>query len=152
VKLLVVNCTKLYPSFIVAEDGRRFGNTQMLDHREVKDYAKWLGVVAGRSMLDAFEVALINDGMLMVWPVNEFGEPHPGECDALRIEHYDDGSRIVWEAKVECPHCDGDGHYGLRGEPVDEDDICLNCDGNGYTYGDEFQTDMDGNAVPWPDD
>jgi len=31
---------------------------------------------------------------------------------------------------------------------VEEDDLCLPCDGVGYTTSAEFETDMDGNGLP----
>ena len=146
-KYLVIDRTMVNPILLVVEDGRRFGNTQLLDDRDVPAYAKWLGTVGGRELLDAFEVALINDGMLRVWPVDADGDPLHDECDAVEIRHYDDGSRIVWEAKLRCDTCCGEGHFNLLGEPVEEDDLCPHCDGNGYVTGPEFETDMDGAPV-----
>ncbi len=148
-KYLVIDCTKSFPFQGVVEDaGRHVGNTQMLEWGdELRDYALWVGKVGGRRLLDAFEVQLINDGMLMVWPVDADGEPLHDECDALEIRHYDDGPRILWEAKIECETCCGAGHHNLHGEPVEEDDLCLMCDGNGFTYGPEFETGMDGEPL-----
>ena len=54
--------------------------------------------------------------------------------------------RSVWEAKLMCEWCCGEGHHNLHGEPVEEEDLCLACDGNGYTTGAEFETYMDGGA------
>lgn len=144
-KYLVIDRTMSMPIRLVVESGgQAFGNTQMLDDLEVPAYAKWLGLVGGRDLLDAFEVQLINDGMLRVWPVDADGEPLHDECDAVEIVHYDDGSRIVWQPKVRCETCCGAGHYRLDCEPVEEEDLCLHCDGNGWTWGREFETDMDG--------
>lgn len=147
-KYLVIDRTKTQPIRLVVETGgKHFGNTQMLDDGEVKEYAKWLGVYGGRDLLDAFEVALINDGMLYVWPVDNDGEPLHDECEAQEIIHYDDGSRIVWQPKLRCETCCGAGHYRLDDEPVDEEDLCVHCDGNGWTWGGEFETDMQGNPL-----
>lgn len=144
-KYLVIDRTKVMPICMVAEDGKRFGTTQILDDAEVPAYAKWLGLIGGRELLDAFEVKLINDGMLRVWPIDEDGEPLHDECEAVEIRHYDDGSRIAWEPKVRCETCCGAGHYRLDGGLVDEEDVCVLCDGNGFVWGCEFETDMDGN-------
>jgi len=64
----------------------------------------------------------------------------------VEIIHYDTGSRIVWQPKVRCETCFGQGHYNLNGEPVKEEDLCIECDGNGWTWGSEFETDMQGNV------
>jgi hypothetical protein len=147
-KYLTIDCTKYLPSFGVVQDGRVFGTLQMLDWSELKDYAKWLGLAGGRGMLDSFEVALINCGMLYVWPVDADGDPKHDECTALEIRHYDTGSRIAWEAKLKCDLCCGQGHHNLHSEPVEEEDLCMACDGDGYRTGEEFETDMDGNELP----
>lgn len=145
---LVIDRTKTHPIQLVVERGGKcFGNTQLLDDREVPSIARWLGVYGGRDLLDAFEVMLINDGMLRVWPVDVDGQPLHDECDAVEIIHYDTGLRIVWEPKVPCETCCGAGHFNLHGEPVEEEDLCPLCNGNGYTWGNEFETDMDGNPV-----
>jgi len=145
-KFLSIDRTKTMPIQGVVE-GKRIGTTRMLDWHELSDYAKWLGLFGGRDLLDAFEVALINDGMLYVWPIDEEGMPLHGECDAVEIIHYDDGSRIVWEPKLQCDVCCGAGHHALSGEPVEEEDICIYCDGNGHTFGEWFETDMNGNPI-----
>jgi len=145
-KYLVIDRTMTQPiRGVVADCGRHVGNTQMLDWgAELADYAKWIGTVGGRDLLDAFEVQLINDGMLHVWPVDAEGDPLHDECDAVEIRHYDDGSRIVWEAKLKCQWCHGEGHHNLHGEPVEHEDLCMSCGGDGYVIGPEFETDMDG--------
>jgi hypothetical protein len=132
---------------VVERGGKSAGTTRLLDDREVPAYAKWLGLVGGRELLDAFEVKLINDGMLRLWPVDAEGEPLHGECEALEIRRYDDGPRIVWEAKIQCDICCGQGHHNLHGEPVEEDDLCITCDGSGYTTGPEFETDINGEPL-----
>lgn len=68
-KYLVIDCTMSQPILGVVRGGNEFGNTQLLADSEVPAYAKWLGCVGGRELLDAFEVKLINDGMLWVWPI-----------------------------------------------------------------------------------
>ena len=147
-RFLVIDRTKTFPiQGVVERGGQHVGNTQLLDDREVPEIARWLGVYGGRDLLDAFEVQLINDGMLRVWPVDAEGVPLHDECDALEIVHYDTGSRIVWEPKVRCETCCGQGHFNLHGEPVEEEDLCPLCDGNGHVMGHEFETDMDGNPV-----
>lgn len=133
---------------VVESGGKRVGTTRMLDPRDLGHYAKWLGAVGGRDLLDAFEVQLINDGMLFVRPVDVDGVPLHDECKALEIRHYDDGSRIVWEPQIECTACDGDGHFALPGDPIREDDLCAVCDGSGHMAWGEFETDMDGNPLP----
>lgn len=145
---LIIDRTKTMPILGVVEaGGQHVGTTRMLHDREVADYARWLGVYGGRELLDAFEVQLINDGMLRVWPVDANGEPLHDECDAIEIVHYDDGSRIVWEPKVKCDTCCGNGHSNLHGEPVDDEDLCPHCDGHGWVTGAEFETDMNGNPL-----
>lgn len=146
-KYLVIDNTMSMPiRGVVDRCGHRVGNTRLLDHHELKDYAKWLGQFGGLHLLDAFEVQLINDGMLNVWPVDADGEPLHDECDAVEIRHYDTGARIAWEPKVKCEWCCGEGHTNLFGEPVEEEDLCTNCDGIGYVTGAEFETDLDGSA------
>ena len=147
-KYLTIDCTKYVPSFGVVEDGRVFGTLQMLEWHELKDYAKWLGMAGGRSMLDGFEVALMNCGMLWVHPVDTDGEPLHDKCAALEIRHYDTGSRIAWQAQIQCDLCCGQGQDNLHGELVEEADPCLTCDGDGYRIGEEFETDMDGRPLP----
>lgn len=148
-KYLVIDRTMTMPfRGVVEAGGKAAGTLQFLHDLEVPAYAKWLGLVGGRDLLDAFEVALINCGMLRVWPVDEDGEPLHDECDAVEIRRYDDGPRLVWEAKLKCEWCCGNGHHNLHGEPVEEDDLCLSCDGVGYTTSAEFETDMDGNGLP----
>lgn len=147
-KYLVIDRTMTMPiRGVVEAGGKACGTLQMLHDLEVPAYAKWLGLFGGRELLDAFEVALINCGMLRVWPVDDEDEPLHDECDAVEIRHYDDGSRIVWEAKLRCDDCCGQGHHNLHGEPVEEDDLCLSCDGNGWKTGPEFETDMDGGPL-----
>jgi hypothetical protein len=149
VKYLVIDCTKTNPiRGVVADKGRHVGNTQMLEWGdELRAYAAWVGKYGGKRMLDAFEVQLINDGMLHVWPVDAEGEPLHDECEALEIRRYDDGPRIVWEAKIQCVICCGQGHHNLHGEPVEEDDLCITCDGIGYTTDPEFETDINGEPL-----
>lgn len=147
-KYLVIDRTKVHPvGLVVDRCGKHCGTTQMLHDNEVKDYARWLGTVGGRDLLDAFEVQLINDGKLCIYPVDEDGEPLHDECDAVEIRRYDDGPRLVWEAKIPCETCGGNGHFDTYGDPVGEDDICMFCDGNGYTWGQEFETNMDGGTL-----
>ena len=149
-KYLVIDRTMTQPiRGVVADCGRHVGTTQMLEWGdELRDYAKWIGLHGGKELLDQFEVQLINDGMLYVWPVDAEGEPLHDECDAVEIRHYDDGSRIVWEPKLRCDDCCGQGHHNLHGEPVEEEDLCLSCDGNGWKMGAEFETNMDGEPLP----
>lgn len=145
---LIIDQTKVQPiQGVVDPASKAVGTTRMLDWRDLGAYAKWLGVYGGRQLLDAFEVQLINDGMLYVWPIDDDGEPLHDECDAVEIRHYDDGSRIVWEPKVRCEVCSGAGNFALDGHPVDEEDLCLQCDGQGYVIGGEFETDMNGRAL-----
>lgn len=146
-KYLVIDNTKVNPIQLVVEDGKRFGNTQLLDWREISEYAKWIGIYGGLRLLDYFEVQLINDGMIYVWPVDEEGEPLHDECECLEINHYDDGSHLVWIPKCRCETCLGQGHFVMDGSEVEEDDICPDCDGDGFTWGDEFETDMQGNPL-----
>jgi hypothetical protein len=146
-KYLTIDRTMSEPiRMVVDNDTGMKGNTQMLEWQELKDYARWLGVAGGRELLDAFEVKLINDGMLWYWPVDADGEPLHDDCDALEIRHYDEGSRIAWQPKLKCNTCCGNGHFNLHGEPVGEDDLCLDCDGIGWRWGEEFETDMQGNC------
>lgn len=149
-KYLVIDRTMTQPiRGVVADKGRHVGNTQMLDWgAELHDYAKWVGLYGGKQLLDQFEVQLINDGMLYVWPVDADGEPLHDECDALEIRHYDDGPRILWEPRLRCETCCGAGHFNLHGEPVEEEDLCPDCDGTGEKTGPEFETDMDGGPLP----
>ena len=147
-KYLVIDNTKSLPiRGVIESGGSHVGNTQMLGHEELKDYSKWLGIYGGRSLVDAFEVSLINDGMLLVWPVDEAGDALHDECDALEIRHYDTGARLVWEAKIKCNLCCGQGHFNLYGQAVEEEDLCPSCDGNGHNIGPEFETDIDGNLL-----
>lgn len=148
-KYLVIDRTKTYPFQGVVEDGgRHVGTTRMLEWGdELRAYAKWVGVYGGKELLDQFEVQLINDGMLFVWPVDAEGEPLHDECDALEIRHYADGSRILWAPKLRCETCLGEGHFAQPGQPVEEEDLCLDCDGNGWKMGPEFETDMDGRPL-----
>ncbi len=147
-KYLVIDRTMVQPIRLVVEDGRTFGNTQLLDWQEVPQYARWLGLVGGRELLDAFEVKLINEGMIWVWPVDADGEPLHDECNCEEIRRYDDGPRLVWTPKLRCETCFGQGHYVMDGRPVEEEDICLDCAGNGWTWGSEFETDMHGEPLP----
>ncbi len=145
---LVIDRTKVNPfQGVVDPAGKCVGTMRMLDWRDLKDYAKWVGVNGGKDLLDKSEVQLINDGMLYVWPIDEDGEPLHDECEAVEIIHYDQGSRIVWTPKLRCETCCGEGHFNLYGEPVEEEDLCPHCDGDGYVWGAEFETDMNGNAV-----
>ena len=147
-KYLIIDCTMEMPiRGVFAARGRHVGTTQMLDWHEVPQYARWLGLNGGRKLLDAFEVQLINDGALPVWPVDVDGEPLHDECDAVEVRHYDDGSRIAWTPKLRCETCCGQGHFVMDGRPVEEEDICPFCDGNGWIWGNEFETDMDGGAL-----
>lgn len=147
-KWLTVDCTKALPSFGVVEDGRRFGTLQLIDWRELPSFSKWVGVAGGRDLLDAFEVALINDGVLWVWPVDEDGDPLHDECDCVGLEHHAEGIRLFWQPKVPCEWCSGEGHFAALGDPVEEEDLCIKCDSNGWNWGREFATDMDGNPLP----
>lgn len=149
-KYLVIDRAKIQPiRGVVTDCGRHVGTTRMLEWGdELRDYAKWVGLHGGKELLDQFEVQLINDGMLFVWPVDADGEPLHDECDAVEMRHYDDGSRIVWAPKLRCHDCYGQGHYNLHGEAVEEEDLCLSCDGNGWKMGAEFETDMDGAPLP----
>lgn len=147
-KYLVIDRTMTMPiRNVVDTEGLVFGNTQLLHDNEVQEYAKWLGLVGGRELLDAFEVKLINEGMLRVWPVNADGDPLYAECEALGIRRYDTGTRLQWEPRVQCPFCHGHGHHNLGGELVDEEDLCLSCCGCGYITGAVFETDLDGRPL-----
>ena len=150
-KYLVIDNTMTMPiRGVVDKCGDHVGTTQMLHDNEVKDYARWIGQYGGRELLDAFEVQLINDGMLMVWPVDADGDPLHDECYAVEIRRYDDGSRIVWQAKAQCQWCHGEGHHNQPGEAVAEEDLCMACCGDGYGMGPEFETDMDGVEIQAP--
>lgn len=148
-KYLVIDRTMVRPIRCVFDnESTTIGDTKLLDWgKEVQDYAKWLGLNGGRELLDAFEVQLINDGMIFVWPVDADGEPLHDECDCVEVRRYDDGSRLVWQPKLRCEECFGQGHYNLNGEPVEEEDLCHNCDGNGWTWGEEFETTMQGEPL-----
>lgn len=147
-KWLTINCTKQPASFLVVEDaGQRVGNLQLLDWQDLPAIARWLGIVGGRDLLDSFEIALINDGLLRVWPVNDEGEPHPEDCTCIALEHHDDGIRLFWNHKVPCPQCAGRGHHAPVGQAVEEEDSCTYCDGDGRVWGHEVMTDQDGNVV-----
>ncbi len=154
-KWLSIDSTKRQPAFLVAEDipgaegGKRLGGLQLLSDRDVPEIARWLGLAGGRPLLDAFEVSLINAGMLKVSPVDVSSAPMEG-CECLDLEHHDAGIRLFWRRRVRCQSCDGQGHLGASSTAhPDEADTCLNCDGDGRVWGDEFMTDMDGVAVPW---
>lgn len=148
VMYLVIDRTMVNPfRGVVEEGGKNFGTTQMLDWRELADYAKWVGMNGGKELLDQFEVQLINDGMIWIWPVDDDGEPLHDECECLEIRRYDDGPRLVWQPKVRCETCFGQGHYVMDGSPVEEEDLCLECDSNGWNWGAEFETDMQGNPL-----
>jgi hypothetical protein len=147
VKYLVIDSTKQNPFGMVVEDGYRFGTTQLLDWRELADYALWVGINGGRQMLDQFEVQLINDGMLYVWPVDEAGDPLHDECECQEVRHYSDGSRLAWIPKCRCETCFGQGHFVMDGREVEEEDLCPDCDGQGWYWGNEFETDMQGNPL-----
>ena len=148
-KYLVIDNTMTMPiRGVVDRCGDHVGTTQMLHDSEVKDYARWIGQYGGRELLDAFEVQLINDGMLMVWPVDADGDPIHDECEAVEIRHCDDGARILWQAKLQCQWCHGEGHNNLPGEAVGEDDLCMSCGGDGFVMSAEFETDIDGNEPP----
>lgn len=149
-KYLVIDTSKELPIQMVVEDGRRFGTTQLLDWRELADYALWVGINGGRRMLDQFEVQLINDGMLYVCPVDEDGEPLHDECECQEVMHYDEGSRLAWIPKCECEACLGRGHFVFDGSEVEEEDLCAYCDGEGWKWGAEFETDMQGNPLQPP--
>lgn len=143
---LMIDLTMEQPIRGVGDASRR-GNTQLLTMAEVPDYAKWLGLVGGKALLDAFEVQLINDGLLWIWPVDDEGEPLHDECDCLEMRRYDDGARLVWQPKVRCETCFGQGHFVMDGSPVEDEDFCPCCDGNGWVWGREFETDMDGSPI-----
>ncbi len=153
-KYLVIDTTKENPICGVTkydpEFGLQFGNTRLLEWNELADYALWVGINGGRHMLDQFEVQLINDGMLLVWPVDEHGEPLHDECECQEVRHYDDGSRLAWIPKCRCETCLGQGHFVMDGSEVEEEDLCPHCDGQGWVWGDEFETDMQGTPLAHP--
>lgn len=153
-KLLCIDDTKARPSFLVCLPyrGGGIGTVRTLEQHEVPGMARWLGLNGGRRLLDAFEVELINEGVINLFPVDDDGAPLHDECEALEIVRHDDGPRIWWVPRIKCDICCGEGHHNLHGEPVEEDDLCLNCCGNGYIDGHEFETDMDGKAVAAPKD
>lgn len=147
-KWLTIDCTKPLPAFGAVEDGKRFGTLRLLDWRELPEFAKWVGVAGGRDLLDAFEVALINDGMLWIWPIDADGEPLHDECECVGLEHHDNGIRLIWEPKIPCEACGGEGHFAAIGDEVCEEDLCAKCDSDGWNWGREIVTDMDGLALP----
>lgn len=146
---LCIDRTKVQPiTAVVERGGQCIGTTRLLDWRDLPAYARFLGLFGGRELLDAFELRLINDGMLFIWPIDDEGEPLFDECDATEIRRYDDGSRIVWQARLKCQICCGDGHFGQPGDEITDEDLCPNCDGTGEITGEEFETDMDGRPLP----
>ena len=146
-KYLVIDTTKQNPFSMVVEDGCKFGTTQLLDWSDLADYALWVGINGGRQMLDQFEVKLINDGVLHIWPVDELGEPLHDECECQEFRRYDDETRIAWLPKCRCERCFGYGSLAPESYELDPEDLCISCDGRGWDWGDEFETDMQGNPL-----
>lgn len=146
-KYLLIDNTKHQPIRGVSQDGKAFGSTQLLNWNELGDYAKWIGLYGGRALLDKFEVQLIRDGMLWIWPVGDDGDPLHDECECQEIRRQHDEPRLAWIPKIKCETCLGRGHFVVDGREVEEDDLCTDCDGHGWIWGSEFETDMQGNPL-----
>jgi hypothetical protein len=133
---------------INAGDGTSLGSLQMLGDHEVKDYAKWCALAGSRDLLDAFELQLINSGMLRLWPDDEAPEAtEVDEWEALEMVHADDGLRIVWEPRKDCPTCEGSGFIEDEDEADDPwGNECPNCCG-GKRSGALVITDADGRIL-----
>lgn len=147
-KYLVVDCTKTFPIRGVGDAGMGMGSTKALTRDELPKYAVWLGQVGDKRLLDAFELQCINDGTVDVFPVDGDGLAVFDESTAVEIKYCADGLHIVWQSRVQCDACHGFGHYNMYGAPVEEGDLCMDCDGVGYCDGPECETDMDGMLLP----
>lgn len=146
-KWLSIDCMKEPVSFELAEGAGLKHSLQAIDWNEIPAYSIWLGRVGGRDLLDAFEVALINAGVLRVWPISDEGWPLTEDAQCVSMEHHDSGAWLWWEPRIKCTDCGGKGHFAMVGELVGEDDICLRCDGDGFTHGGWIKTDLDGLPV-----
>lgn len=148
-KLLSIDCRKSPATFLVAnEDRNGFGTLHVLTEDEIKACAIWLARVGGRGLLDDFEVSLINAGALRIWPHDADGHAHSSDWVCIDTERSDTGIRLIWERRVTCKSCDGDGHTAALGDEVTDDDVCAYCDGDGSVYDDWTVTDMDGLVLP----
>lgn len=145
---LVIDNTMTRPiRGVYCPDIRAVQSTRALPGQEIKAYAQWIGLNGGRALLDAFELQLINDGVLHIAPHDEDGFAHPGLCEAIETFRTDEGLRIIWQVKTRCRACRGKGHFRTDGGLVEDEDLCLNCE-EGFVYEPEVVTDMDGLVVP----
>lgn len=105
---LVIDNTMTRPiRGVYCPDIRAVQSTRALPGQEIKAYAQWIGLNGGRALLDAFELQLINDGVLHIAPHDEDGFAHPGLCEAIETFRTDEGLRIIWQVKTRCRACRG---------------------------------------------
>ena len=97
---LMIDRTRVMPIVgVYVSEGVCFlkGSTQLLESHEITSIALWLARLGDRALLDAFEIALINDGQIFLWPVDEHGdalsEP-PEPYEAVKFIHGDIASPI----------------------------------------------------------
>jgi hypothetical protein len=147
-KWLVIDNTKTHPiQGVVEAGGRRVGNTSILSWDEVTAAARWLGINAPRRLLDAFELKLIEDGVIRLRPVDEDGNVYPGRCEPIEMVRHNTGTRIVWQQYTECDTCDGKGHTAPPTQEATDEDECLWCSGTGWASCCELETDMEGVVI-----
>lgn len=122
-----------------------FGTLRSLDARDLPAYARWCAEVGGRDLLDAFELAAINEHRLLEPNVDEGPEPVVIEWHADELLH--GPGRILWTPCVECTCCDGTGKSNEWDAEEECRADCDECDGTGYNAGAQIVTDYDGNPV-----
>jgi hypothetical protein len=125
-----------------------FGTLKTLPEDEVSLYAEWCAIHGGRDLLDAFELAAINDGVVKLEPEIESLDGLEGDIEWTALEMTHGPDRIRWRPKVMCDECDGTGEPSAWQMLTDEDnDECEECCGDGYFYGGEVVTDYEGNVM-----
>ena len=150
-KWLSIDCTKAPAVFMLAhEGGKGFGTLRNMPDADMRACAVWLARVGGRELLDSFELALIQDGVIRINVHDAEGYYYRGHWECQDVKRLDHGMLLFWERKCACESCNGVGNFTSPGDLVDLDDICTDCGGTGLRFDTSAITDMDGLLIDPP--
>jgi hypothetical protein len=125
-----------------AKNGEATENLSGITHDEMGPITAWLGLNGNKLLVDAFEVAMINAGLIRIVPQDRHGAVIH-KCEAISVRHQVHGARILWQSKMACTTCEGTGRVESLNE-ADEEVTCWNCGGDGQEDGEQFWTDAEG--------
>lgn len=147
--IISIDNTSTLPVFrLRSADGQATDNLATISHEEMPAITTWLGQNGSKRLVDSFELAMINAGLVRIIPKDRDGVPlRFHKCEAIEVRHDAGESCLLWQPTITCTSCGGVGHFASDGDEIDITDTCGNCDGDGRDEGETFWTDAEGTFV-----